>query len=88
MLEETGGQDEGLHMQAGDAPPARKRVRVWKNEYHARRTTQAVMLTLDPSDAKALRAAARACARTVSGHVAHLVATSGDPEQLRRAPDP
>lgn len=51
------------------------------------RPTEQVKLRLDAADALALRVAAAANGRTISAHVARLVATAGDPEASRREPD-
>jgi hypothetical protein len=75
-----------LYIQPEDAPPARRGRRPWKPAYNAARTTQSVLLSLTPEDAAALKAAAKANARTVSAHVARLVsATDGAPCTHREA---
>jgi len=81
------GQDEALVDQREGAPAAQRAGR-WRPEYDESRTTVAVGLRLAPEDALALRVAARANARTISAHVARLVAVRGDPVKAQRDADP
>jgi hypothetical protein len=73
------GQDGVVHMHNNPAPPARRRP--------AERTTEQLLLMLQPADAAAIRIAAEALGMTHSAFVARLVAVAGDPMKLARDRD-
>jgi hypothetical protein len=73
------GQDSDVHMHINHAPPAKRR--------RAQRTTEQLLLTLQPADAAAIRIAAELLGMSHSAYVARLVAVVGDPMKLARERD-